>query len=98
MAKHVCITTLVQHVCDESKALMAGTKHEDDALSLMTAKDCTAWMKDENIHAGWLLPMPDCNAGTPHELKSVGNSSELMPLDNLLNQGICMRVCANMRR
>jgi hypothetical protein len=94
MAKYVCITTLVQHVCDESKTLMAGTKHEDDwlfyhdALSLMTAKDCTAWMKDENIHARWLLPMLDCNAGTPHELKPVGNSPELMPLDNSLNQDL----------
>jgi hypothetical protein len=59
MAKYVCITSLVQHVYDELKALMVGTKHEHDwlfyhdALSLMTAKDCIAWMKDKNIHARW---------------------------------------------
>ena len=94
MTKYVCITSLVQHVYDESKALMVGTKHEDDwlfyhdALSLMTAKDCIAWMKDKNIHAIWLLPMLDCNAGTPYEGKPVGNSPELMPLDNSLNQDL----------
>ena len=67
-----------QHVYDESKALLVGTKHEDDWL-----------LKDKDIHARWLIPMlVDCNAGTPHEGKPVGDSPELMPLDNSLNQDL----------
>ena len=47
----VCIKYLVLHIVIKMRDFLKGTNHEDDwlfyhdALSLMTAKDCIAWMK-----------------------------------------------------
>eukprot|EP00978_Attheya_sp_CCMP212_P024074 scaffold75072_cov51-Attheya_sp.AAC.2 len=53
LSHYRCITDLVQHIHDETKKMYQGTEHEDDwlfyhdALSLMTAKDTVAWMKEK---------------------------------------------------
>ena len=68
-----------------------------DALKLMTAKDCVAWMKEQYVdeektisyHSKWILPVMGLNdeyarfKGNP-----IGNSPEMMPLDNCLNKDL----------
>jgi hypothetical protein len=80
-----------------------GTRHAEDwmlyhdALIIMTAQDCKDWMKTQYIGSNgltfydkWILPLHGLNdkisrysAGNP-----VGNSPELMPLDNCLNKDV----------
>ena len=73
---------------------MKGSVHEDNffivhyALVLMTTKEMFEWMKEKNYFHRWLLPMNVLQDGTPYDGRSVGNSPEIMPLDNSLNRGI----------
>ena len=104
MKAHVCVTKVVQHIIKESAEHFKGTVHEKDwffyhdALSLMTAADTIAWMKKQifegkTYYDRWVLPLHGLNdikemkinryAGRP-----VGNSPEMMPLDNSLNKDI----------
>ena len=66
LSPYVCITDMVQHIHDKSAELFAG-KTDDwmfyhDALSLMTAKDTIAWMKEKGIYKRWILPVLGLNA------------------------------------
>ena len=59
----------------------------------MTAKQTREWMSENTINGSncmskWLVPMCGCNANTPFEKRSVGNSPEFMPLDNSLNNDV----------
>jgi hypothetical protein len=55
LSGNVCITEMIEHIYNESKLLFKGTIHEKDwlfwhdALSLMTAKDTVAWMKERGV-------------------------------------------------
>jgi len=93
MAGYVCITDMVQHIHDETEALFRGQTFNwgfyHDALSLMTAKDTIAWMKENHIYIRWILPELGLNAERKHFANApVGNSPEFMPLDNSLNKDI----------
>ena len=62
----------------EAENLMKGSVHEDDffivhdALVLMTAKETTKWMKENNYFHRWLLPMNEFQDGTPYTGRPVG--------------------------
>jgi hypothetical protein len=59
-----------------------------DALSLMTARESIAWMKEQGYHDRWLLPLCDANEGTTFAGRPIGNSPEMMPLDSSLNKDV----------
>jgi len=101
--KHTCITKLVTHIVTESKKLYENTPYKDcwmfyhDALSLMTAKSCVDWMKKQYIDESntisyydkWILPVLGLNdAYTRFAGRPIGNSPEMMPLDNCLNKDL----------
>ncbi len=101
-AHQVCITDLVKHIEIQTKKYYKDTEHRDtymfyhDALSLMTAKLCVEWMKQQKIsgedtvvYDGWIKP----ELGLNDHISTFGgrpprNSPELMPLDTSLNQDI----------
>jgi hypothetical protein len=94
LSKFVCIKDLVKHIYTETKKCFANTEYSNDfffyhdALSLMTANDTVAWMKEENIYKHWFLPELDVNAGTCYQGRPIGNSPEMMPLDASLNKDV----------
>ena len=94
MSKFCCITNLICFMMNEAENLMKGSVHEDDfyivynSLVLMTAKETINWMKQKGCLHRWLLPLNGIQDGTPYAGRSVGNSSELLPLDNSLNRDI----------
>jgi hypothetical protein len=98
MSLCVCITDLVEHVVNEIKRLMKGTKHEEDwmfyydALTLMTAKETIAWMKEKGYFERWMLPANGLHTDDPslkhHFCKPVGNSPQMMPWNTSLNQDV----------
>ena len=55
LSKQCCVTEMVTHIIRESEKIYANTPFKDswmfyhDALSLMTAKDCREWMKNQKI-------------------------------------------------
>jgi hypothetical protein len=73
-----------------------------DALSLMTAKDTVAWMKDQkstdragqpmSYYDRWITPQHGLNDNIDGKRnfanRPPGNSPELMPLDNSLNRDV----------
>ena len=78
---------------------MEGSVHHDDwffyhdSLSLLTSKECTAYMRSTECHGRtiydrWLNPKNDLNFGTTYHGRCVGNSPEFMPLDNSLNNDL----------
>ena len=90
------VSDLVDFMVDECERLMAGTVHErdwffyHDALSLLTSKECRQYMRDTykggtSVYDRWLIPKNNLNLNTLYHEKCVGNSPELMPLDNSLN-------------
>ena len=94
---------IVTHVVLESKKLYEGTQYEDswmfyhDALSLMTDKSCVEWMKKQHIDESntisyydkWILPVLGLNDEyTRYKGRPIGNSPEMMPLDNCLNKDL----------
>ena len=76
---------------NEAEKLMKGSVHENDffivhdALVLMTAKEKINWMRKNGYLHRWLLPLNVLQDGTPYAGHPVGNSPELMHLDNSLN-------------
>ena len=103
MSNYVSIVDMVQHIHDESQRVMNGTVHENDwffyhdALSLMKAKECKEWMKDNNILHRWILPLNGLNSGTAYADHPVGNSPELMPLDCSLFSNLHLAVDEHVR-
>jgi hypothetical protein len=103
-SKHlVCITDLVTHIMRATEKAYHGTIHEEDwmlyhdALIVMTAQDCKDWMKTQPIgnkgltfYDKWILPLHGLNDGISryNAGNPVGNSPELMPLDNCLNKDL----------
>jgi hypothetical protein len=105
MQKYACITELVEHMVHASAAVFKGTGHEwtwmmvHDALSLMTSKECRAWMggmqlkgptpaEDRTFLDCWVLPEQGLNAGTVYANRPPGNCSELMCWDASLNNDV----------
>ena len=85
------IKDLVTHLYNESKRMFEGTDHEDDwyfyhdALTTMTSATTIAWMKEMGYYEKWLLPKLEILKGTIYHSSIPGDSPELMPLDNSLN-------------
>ena len=94
LSRSMSIHMLVQSIYDNSKEVFRGTKHEDnwyfyhDALSLMTADECKEYMQRQGILKHWILPQFGINEGTVYNMRPVGNSPEMMPLDSNLNKDI----------
>ena len=71
--------------------MFEGTDHEDDwyfyhdALTTMTSATTIAWMKEMGYYEKWLLPKLEILKGTIYHSSIPGDSPELMPLDNSLN-------------
>jgi hypothetical protein len=82
-----CVTEMIDHIDNETKIVMKGTKNEGrglwyhDALSLMTCKKSVQYMKE-------LLPWGRLQEGTRYHESIPGDSPELMPLDETLNMDI----------
>ncbi|KAL7534623.1 hypothetical protein ACHAXR_006003 [Thalassiosira sp. AJA248-18] len=87
----------------ETKKAYENTVHKDtwmfyhDALKLMTAKDCVDWMKKQFIdeekkvsyYDKWVLPIFGLNDEFARfKGRPIGNSPEMMPLDNCLNKDL----------
>jgi hypothetical protein len=96
MSPYLCVTKMIEHIVTESALMFKGTKYEDswvfyhDALSLMTAKETVAWMKEKGFHERWLLPVMGLHSDDP-DLKAYldtipGNGPENMPWDLSLNK------------
>ena len=99
----VCITELVKHIVIETKKFYSGTAFAStyhfyhDALKQLTSASCVDWMRTTKvpgeetcIHERWIYPEFGLNdvIGACWSGRPVGNSPELMPLDNSLNQDI----------
>jgi hypothetical protein len=54
----------------------------------MTYNKSKAYMKEHNLLKYWLLPLEKLQAGTRYNDSIPGDSPELMPLDDTLNQDI----------
>ena len=103
LKKLSCVTELVSHIMKETETAYSGTQYANtwmvyhDALSLMTAADCQEWMKGQYVdkenkisyYDKWILPVLDLNkAYSRFHGKPIGNSPEMMPLDNCLNKDL----------
>lgn len=103
LSKCVCITEMVKHIVIHTKEFYKDTPQADtyyfshDALSQLTANATVAWMKEitipgenKTIYDRWLKPELGLNDrfGTKWQARLMGNSPELMPLDNSLNQDL----------
>ena len=94
MSKFCCITDLIRFMMKESEKLMKVSVHEDDlfivhdALVLITVKETIKWMKENYYFHRWLLPMNGLQDRTPYAGRPVGNSPNVMPLDNSINRDI----------
>ncbi len=106
----VSIKDMVKHIVIESQKLYKGTCFErsyhfyHDALSQLTHSSCVQWMKDtllpgedRVIYDCWIKPELGLNDqyGSRWWQRPIGNSPELMPLDNSLNQDIHVAVRRN---
>jgi hypothetical protein len=93
---------MIEHMIKVSQEVFNGTAYEDnwffyhDALSLMTAKDTIAWMKEKGYYKHWILPENGLQEDDPDTKKykgrPVGDCMELMPWDNNLNQDVHISV------
>ena len=69
LRKFCCVTDLVEHVMRVAIDYFKDTKFENnwflyhDALSLMTAIDCQAWMQEKGYLKHWILPELGLNQG-----------------------------------
>ena len=98
--KYACVTDLIDHIYKETRKRFEDTEYRDnfyfyhDALTLMTCKTAVEYMKQKDIYKHWVLPEQGLfSRDHDSELKAyagrpVGNSPELMPLDNSLNRDI----------
>ena len=70
---------------------MKGYVHDEDFfivhddLVLITEKDTTSWIRENNYSHRWLLPINGFQYGTPYDGRPVVDSPESMTLDNSLN-------------
>ena len=97
-----CIKELVMHIVLETKKCYAGTEHEatyyfyHDALSQLTNAATVEWMKttkipgeEKTIYDRWVKPeLGLADEYGPGWVRPVGNSAEMMPMDNHLNQDV----------
>jgi hypothetical protein len=89
-----CVTDMIDHIDNETKIVMKGTKNEGrglwyhDALSLMTCKKSVQYMKEKWIFDNWLLPWGRLQDRTRYHESIPGDSPELMPLEETLNMDI----------
>jgi predicted flap endonuclease-1-like 5' DNA nuclease len=98
LSKYACISDLVDHMKTETERVFKGTTHEHDcrfyhdALSLLTAKTTKQYMTEKGILPMWILPqqglMKYDESLKNYYDRPVGNSAELMVLDNTLNKDI----------
>jgi len=96
LSGYALVTDMIRHIHDETKKMMAGTKHEDDwffyhdALSLMTCAGTVEWMKEQedNLYERWLTPMHFGKEFGRFANRPPGNSPEMMPWDNSLNKDL----------
>ena len=99
----VCITDLVKHMVRQTKKCYENTMQKDlyhfahDALSQLNKKCCVEWMMNTTIpgettrvYKRWVKPENGLNDhfGPKWWRRPIGNSPELMPLDNSLNQDV----------
>jgi hypothetical protein len=62
LSGYMCVTEMIDHIDNETKRVMKGTKNKGrglwyhDALSLMTCKKSVQYMKEKGIFNNWLLP------------------------------------------
>jgi len=79
------------YIYTESERMFKGTDFEDswyfyhDALSVMTSASTIEWMKEMGYYERWFLPKLNILHGTIYHSSIPGDSPELMPLDNSLN-------------
>ena len=99
----VCITDLVKHMVMQTKKCYKSIAQKDsyhfvhDALSQLTKKCCVEWMMNTtfpgettHVYKRWVKPENGLNDhfGPKWWRRPIGNSPELMPLDNSLNQDV----------
>ena len=94
----VSVTDVVNHIVEASAAVMKGTQHEDDwvfyhdALTIMSNNPLRNYMRDKGILHRWILPQQklhdDDDTLSRYKDRPPGDSPELMPWDNNLNQDV----------
>ena len=90
----VCITELIRHILKASAEVMKGTTHESDwyfyhnALQQLADPRTRQWMIDQGVMKRWLVPIDPCNEGTVYQGCPIGNTPEVMPWDESLNQDV----------
>ena len=116
LRKVLPVSDLIVHMANCTTEAMKGNQFEGkglffhDALSQLTEKETTRWMKN-NMHEDgrtyynmWITPVLGCNESfevengkkiTCYAHRPVGNMPEAMCLDNSLNQDIHTRVQSN---
>ncbi len=92
MSGHVCITELIMHMVRTCADHVRGTPYEGkgwffhDALSQLTCKDTTEWMKTtefegRSVWSYYIHPELGCNEGTAFDHCATGNTPEGNPGD-----------------
>jgi hypothetical protein len=87
LSGYMCVTEMIDHIDNETKREMKGTKNEGrglwyhDALSLMTCKKSVQYIKEKGIFNNLLLPWGRLQEGTRYHESIPGDIPELMPLD-----------------
>lgn len=88
----VCVTELIDHMFEQTKALFPGKDDwwvVHDALSQMMAESSLRYMREKDYFKHWVLPEHDLLDALPQckycKNKPVGNNPKAMPLDNQLN-------------
>ena len=89
---------MIEHIYKESELLYKETIHRDDwwfwhdALSLMTAKETVAWMKEKGYYHHWLLPELDLYRDyaddAPQDSDATNVEILLTDLDDLKKAGV----------
>jgi len=102
LCNYICVTDMVEHIVSESRALV--NEGDDfffyhDALKLMTAHDTIAWMKEKGYYKHWILPQLGLQHDQPglkrFQDAPVGDSPEMMPWDNSMNQDVHLSVVSH---
>ena len=96
------VNTMIDHVVAEGNRLFAGTRHADDwviyhdALGSWWTKAAQQRIEDRGMKDRQCRSLGPTNKGTRYFGKLVGNSPELMPLDNNLFADLMAAVRWNM--
>jgi hypothetical protein len=94
MSGSKCVTEMVYHMKDEVERVLKGTPYEGkefffhDALSLTTCTNMKKYMLDNDLPKYWLLPLEGLQGDIRYKNSIPGDSPEMMPLDETLNQDI----------